>query len=124
METAVAKSMAALINIKRSAGWHCTWIPYGISIFDIVVFSVGIYRDIIVAVTSDTEQLCIFIEAIAAAGVGNQCEEILGAKVIDPWQRGIWCCNNIFFIGVIKMSEIHSGSPLINFILAEFFLIG
>ena len=60
-------------------------------------------------VTGDAEQLGIFIEAIATAGIGNQCEKILGAKVVDPWQRGVWCGNDIFFIDVIKMSEIHSG---------------
>ena len=107
MESAVSKSVAAFIGIQRSSGGHEAWVPDGVPFFYVIVFSVGIGWNIVVAVTCDTKELGIFIEAVASAGVGNQGEEILGAKVIDPWQWGIWCGNDVFFTDVIKMSEFH-----------------
>ena len=112
MEAAVAKTVVALIGIQRRAGRHCPRVPDGIAVLNVVIFSVGIYRNVVVAVAGNAQQLGILVEAVAAAGIGNQGKEILGAQVIDPGQRGIRCGDHIFFIRIIEMSEIHGKSSL------------
>ena len=79
--------MPALIAVEISLGGLPPGIPDGISIFYIYVLSVSVVRNVVVAVTGDPEQPCIFIEGIASAGIGNQCEEVLVSEVIDPGKR-------------------------------------
>ena len=77
VETAVAEAVAALVLIKRRLGRHGTGVPDVLAVMNVVVFSVGIDRDIIVAVPGDSEQLGILIEAVTAAGIGNQRKKVL-----------------------------------------------
>ena len=110
-KTAVSHTMTAFIGIYRCFGWHGAGIPDGVTIFDIVILSVGINRQCIVTVTGDTQQFCIFIEAVSAAGIGNKGEETFCAQIVDPWE---WCSrggNDIFSGFIIKMTEFHNYKP-------------
>ena len=111
MKMTVAKTMAAFIGIQRSAGRHTAWVPDGVTVLYVVILSVGIYRNVIVAVAGDAKELGILIEAVAAAGIGNQGEEILRTKVVDPGKRCVRGSNDVFFPFIVKMSEIHGGPP-------------
>ena len=62
-----------LISVQIGLGWHPSGIPDGIALFNIVVVSIAVERNIVITVSRQTKKLCIFIEAVAAAGVGNQC---------------------------------------------------
>ena len=104
--------MSAFIGIKLCAGRHKSRIPDGSVIVNIVIFSVGIVWDIIVAVAGDAEQLGIFIEAVASAGVGDQAEKILGSKIVDPWQWGAWSGDDVLAGFIVEMSEFHINPPL------------
>ena len=107
VKAAVAKAVTAFISIQGSAGRHCTRVPDGVLVFNVVVLSIGIHRNIVVAVTGNAKELGVLIEAVSAAGIGNQGKEIPGTKVIDPGQGSVRGSDHIFFIHIIEMSEIH-----------------
>ena len=115
-EAAVADAVAALIGIQLGLGWFPARIPDGIAIFDIVIFSISVVRDIVVAVTCDTKQLCIFVEAVSAAGIGYERKEIVASEVVDPRKRSPRGCDDVLAVGVIKISVFHIvRSPLLIF---------
>ena len=59
--------------------------------------------------------LVICSEEIAAACVAYKSEKTFTSKVINPWKRSSGSCYNIFFIIIIKISQIH-----INLVSAYF----
>ena len=77
---------------------------------DVIIFAVGIYRNIVVTVACDAQKLGILIKAVASAGIGNQGEEILSSQIVDPWKRGVRGSDDIFFCLVIKLTEFHKKS--------------
>lgn len=52
----------------------------------ILAFEIGTFftRHVVVSVAGDAAQLGVLVEGIAAAGVGDQAEEVLVAEVVDP----------------------------------------
>ena len=76
-KTAVAKAVAALIRIQGGLCRLPARIPDGIAIFNIIVPAVLVCRRIVITVAGQTQKLCVFVETVAAAGVGNQGKEIL-----------------------------------------------
>ena len=114
METAVAKTVSALVFVQRCSGGHCARIPDHISFFYVIVFSIRICRKIIVAVTGKPEQLCIFIKAVTTAGIGDQAEKVLRSQIIDPWKRSVRGCDHILLFFVVKETEFHWKSSLVK----------
>ena len=104
--------MSAFIGIQLCAGWHKSRIPDSSVIINIVILSIGIIWNVIVAVAGDAEQFGIFIEAVASAGVGDQAEKVLGSKIVNPWQRGAWSGDDVLTGFVVEMSEFHINPPL------------
>ncbi len=49
-------------------------------------------------------QARVAIEAISAGGVGDDAEEVLAAEIINPRQRRIGTGDDVFTVGVVKMS--------------------
>ena len=98
--------MTALIAVKLSLYRLPTWIPNGIAVLYVEIMTAIIKRNIIVTITCKSQQLCILIEAIAATCVGLNREEILTAKVINPWQGGFWGGNDILSGAVIENIRI------------------
>ena len=75
----VTHAVAAFIGIQICFDRHPTGIPYGITVFYIEVTATLIVWNVVVAVTCQAQQLCIFIETVPATGVGNQRKEIRAA---------------------------------------------
>ena len=71
-------------------------------------------RNAIITITSQTKELGILVEGIAAHCVGYQTEKIIRAQIIDPGQGCFGCSDDIFFINVIKKTKLHKSSPLKN----------
>ena len=107
----VSKTVAAAVGIQLSLCRLPSRVPYGITIFNIVVTTTGIQRAVVVTVSGDTHQFCIFVERVSAGRIGDQAEEILRSKIVDPWQRCAWGFDDIFFSGVIKVSKFHDYPP-------------
>ena len=111
----ISHSMMALIRIEISLRWHPARIPDRISFFNIVVMSVAVIWNIVVTISRKTKQLRIFIEAVTSTGIGDQRKEILGAQIVDPWKRGLWRCDDVFFVCIIEISKFHMKLLLILF---------
>ena len=103
----IAQTVTAFIIVQRGLRWLPARVPYGITIFNVIVASTLIGWTIIVAVAGQTKQLGIFIEGIAAGGIRNQAEEILCAKIIDPGKGCSGSFNDVFLCRIVKMTEFH-----------------
>ena len=103
-KAAVSHSMPAFIKIQRGLGRLPAGIPDAVSFFEIEISAIGIRRDVVVAIAGQTEKLCIFIERVAAAGVGNKTEKIAAAKIVDPGKRRCRICDDIFPVDIIKVT--------------------
>ena len=106
-KAAVAKAMMALVGIERRLGRLPARVPDGIAVLDVVVASVLIERRIVITVTGQTQKFCVLVEAVSAAGVGNQRKEVLRSKIVDPRKRSLRACDDILFFRIIKMSKLH-----------------
>ena len=70
-ETRVSDPVVTLVGIEFSLSRLPAGIPYLVLVCNIIILSVGIIGDIVVAVTSNSEHLGILVKAVAATGVGN-----------------------------------------------------
>ena len=104
----ITATMTALICIQLSLGGSPARRPDVTAIINIVVTSATeVERDIVITETGNTAKLSIFIEAVAAGSIRNQRKELLGAEVVNPRIRGSRGSNDIFFVRVIKITELH-----------------
>src|SRR5699024_3252489 len=85
-DAAVAKAVTALVKVQGSLYRLLARIPDRISLFNIKIMAIVIIGNIVVPITGDTQKLCIFIKAVAAAGIGNKTEKAIGSQIIDPRQ--------------------------------------
>ena len=69
----------ALIGIQLGLCGHPSRIPDCIAFLNIVVMTVAVEQDVVIAVSGQTQELCVFIKTVSAAGVGDQ-----GKKSLDP----------------------------------------
>ena len=104
--------MAAAVTVQRGLGGLPARIPYGFAILDVDPVAVHVQRGVIVAVTGQAAHPGVPVKAVTARRVGNQTEEVLAAKVVDPRQGCLRGGDDIFFILVIKISELHNASSL------------
>ena len=107
----IAHAMAAGIFVKFRLNRLPAGVPDGIAFLDVEIAAIGIGGDVIVAVTRDTAELCILVEAITTCRVGDQAEECLAAQIIDPWQRRFGVGDDVLAVCVIEMSELHRSTP-------------
>ena len=113
-ETGVADAMPAFVEIKRCLSRLPAWIPRDISVLNVVIFSIRVQRHAVVAVPGDPEHFCILVEAVSAAGIRYDREEVIAAKIVDP---GKWCPgsrDDIFEGLVIKITIFHRSLLLIK----------
>ena len=71
-KTTVAKSMTAFIRIQFRSRRHTARIPDHTVIVNVIIFSIGVHRYVIVAVSCDPHKFRIFIEAVATACIRDQ----------------------------------------------------
>ena len=100
--------MAAFVAVQLRLCGLPAGIPNSASIFNIDVLAVGIPGHVVIAVPGHAQQLCILIEGIAAAGVGNKAVKAIAAQVIDPGQRGLGSRDHVLLSCVVKITEFHS----------------
>ena len=99
--------MAAFVEVKWRLGRHGAGVPDLFAVMDIIVFAIGVYGNIVITITGNAEKLCVFVETVASAGVGDQRKEIVRSKIVDPGKRSVRGGNDIFFGIIVKMSEFH-----------------
>ena len=99
--------MTAFIGIKFRLRRLPSGIPDGIVVLNIEILPVVIIGNTVVAITCDTEKLCILIEGVTASGVGNQAEEVIAAEIVDPGKRRFRCGDDIFHGGIVKVTVVH-----------------
>ena len=99
--------MAAGIAVQLRFRGLPAGVPDGIAVLDVVVASVLIERRIVITVTGQTQKFCVLVEAVSAAGIGNQRKEVLRSQIVDPRKRSLRACDDILFFRIIKMSKLH-----------------
>ena len=116
-EYGVADALTALVGVERGLARQEGGRPgvdrlgvdcVGVHQAQVVVARAVVSRNVVVTVTGDAAQLCVLVEGVAAAGIGDQGEEVFVAEIIDPWQRGCWGLDHVFAGGVIEMAVLHS----------------
>ena len=99
--------MTALVRIQLGLRGLPARVPYGVPVLNVQIFTVDVGRYVIITITGQTQQLCIFIESISAAGVGYQTEKLIAAQVVDPGQGSGGGGNDLLPPGIIEMTEFH-----------------
>ena len=99
--------MTALIAVKLGLCGLPSGIPDRIAILDIEVFTIGIKRAVVIAITGETQELGILIEGVTSACVGDQRKELIGSEVVDPGSRSFGSSDNVLFVRIIKKTELH-----------------
>ncbi len=72
LDDGVAHTVAALILIQLCLYRGPAGVPYSTVIVDIEVTSAHIKRHVVIAVTCDTSETCILVEAVTACCVGDE----------------------------------------------------
>ena len=118
-ESAVPESMMTLIGIQGRLDWLPPGSPYGSVMIDKIIPPVRVSRHVVIAVACEPKKLRIFIEAVAAAGIGNQGKEIFISQIINPGKRRRRRCNNVFLFFRNQNIQISSLLFIPLFILPE-----
>ena len=108
-DAGVAKAMAALEGIEFGAGRFPTGIPDRLALLHIQEAAVVIHRVVVVAITREATELGVLPEGVAARGLRRHAEELVLAEIIQPGQGRVWACDNIFAVGVVKVSVVGHG---------------
>ena len=118
-EHGVADALTALIGVERRLAWQEGRRPrvnrlgvdgVGVHKAQIVVARAVVAGHVVVTVAGDATQFGVLVEGVAAAGIGDQGEEVLVAEVVDPWQRGCRSFDYILAGGIIEVAVLH-GNP-------------
>ena len=112
LQNGVAQTVAAAVTVQRGLGGLPARVPHGVAVLDVDAVTVHVQRRVIVTVAGQAAHPGIPVKAVTARRVGDQTEEVLAAKVVDPWQGCLRGGDDIFFILVIKISELHNASSL------------
>ncbi len=110
-KTAVTDAVAALIGIQFCFYGLPAGIPHRIPVFYVKILPVHVTGYIIITVTGQAQQLCILIKSITTAGIGNQAEKIITAKVVDPGKRCFRGSDHVLTVRIIEMTKFHIFSP-------------
>jgi len=112
LQNGVAQTVAAAVTVQRGLGGLPARVPYGFAILDVDPVAVHVQRGIVVAVAGQAAHPGVPVKAVTARCVGDQTEEVLTAKVVDPGQGRLRGGDDVFLILVIKISELHNASSL------------
>ena len=112
LQNGVAQTVAAAVTVQRGLGGLPARVPHGVAVLDIDPVAVHVQRGVVVAVAGQAAHPGVPVKAVTARRVGDQTEEVLAAKVVDPRQGRLRGGDDILFILVIKISELHNASSL------------
>ena len=108
LDNCVAHTVTAGIAVKLCFNRAPAGVPYCALIVDIEVSSAHINGDVVVTVSCDSSESCVLKEAVASCGIGDQREELLCSEVVYPRIGSSGVCDDIFLIGVIEKTKLHS----------------
>ena len=112
LHNGVAQTVAAAVTVQRGLGGLPARVPHGVAVLDIDPVAVHVQRGVIVAVAGQAAHPGVPVKAVTARRVGDQTEEVLAAKVVDPGQGRLRGGDDVFLVPVIKISELHNASSL------------
>ncbi len=75
------------------------------------VAAADVERRVVVAVPGQPAQPGVAVERIAARGVRDQPEVLLGAQVVDPGQRGVGSLDDVLTGLIVEVAVTHYASP-------------
>ena len=108
-DAGVAHAVAALVFVERRLAGLPAGRPHGAAVVDVEVASAVVHRHVVVAITGDAAELGVLVERISAGGVGDEREEILVAQIVYPRPGRGRVGDDVFAVGVVKMSVfLHS----------------
>lgn len=116
LEHGVADAVAATVDVQRGLGGQERGRPSlgGCAVLvhagDVVVAGAVVAGHVVVAIAGDAAQFGVLVEAVAAAGVRDQGEEVFVAQVVDPWQRGGRGLDHVLAGCIIEVSVSHGSS--------------
>ena len=100
----VSEAVAAAVLIQFCLNRLPAGVPHGFPFFYIEIVPSAVHGTVVIAVTCQSQELCILIEAVAACRVGNQAEKVLRPEIIDPGKRCPRVRNHIFPLLIIKIT--------------------
>ena len=103
----VAHAVAALVAVELGLYRGPAGVPDSVAVLDVEVSSAHVDGDVVIAITCDTAQTSVLIEAVAACGIGYQRKESLCSEVVYPRIGGTGRSNDILTFFVVKMTEFH-----------------
>src|SRR6478736_357776 len=106
----VAEAVTALVEAEFLLHRHERGRPAVPAVVDVEVAAAGIRRHVVVAIARQTTHLRVTVEAVPAALVRNEPEELLATQVVDPRVRGLGCRDDVFFTGVVEVTKAHDRS--------------
>ena len=117
----VSEAVAAAVLIQFCLNRLPAGIPHGIPFFYIEIVPAAVHGAVVVAVSRQTQELCVLIKAVAARRVGDQAEKILSSQIIDPGERCPRICDHIFPLLIIKITIFSHLSLQFNTIIFGFY---
>ena len=103
----VAHAVAALVAVELGLYGGPAGIPDSVAVLDVEVSAAHVDWNVVIAITCDTAQTSVLIEAVSACGVGYQRKESLCSEVVYPRIGGTGRSNDILTVFVVKMTEFH-----------------
>ncbi len=113
LEDRVAHAVAALVAVKRRAHRQEGRGPDHVVVHDVGEAAAQVAAGLVVAVADQPTQLGVPVEAVAAAGVGDQAEEGVAAQVVDPRKRRFRRRDDVFLRNIVKIAKLHSHSSVL-----------
>ena len=106
----VREADAALVEVELALHRRPAGRPVVAAVVDVVVAAADVGRDVVVAVARQPPQPGVAVEAVAAAGVRDEAEELLGAEVVDPGVGRPRRLDDVLAGGIVEVAEAHESS--------------
>ena len=105
-DAGVVQTMPALVFVQRCLARFPSRIPDSGTIYEVEIATYRIHRYAVITITGDAAEFRVFVEIITTSRIGDQAEEILVSKVVDPRERCLRIGDDVLPFGVIKMSVL------------------
>ena len=114
LNNGIAHTVAALVAVKVCLYGRPAGVPYMTVVVDVEIASAHIHGNVVIAVTCNTAQSRVLIEAVTARGIGDKREKALCSEVVYPRVGSFWRGDDVFLIGVVEVTEFHWFLPVLS----------
>ena len=111
LNDAVSHAVTAGVAVQLCLGRLPADVPDGPAVPNVYMIAVCVQGTGVIAVTGQTAESGILIKGISACGIRQNGKKLLTAQVVDPRQGRAGSGDHIFFLRVIKISELHRRPP-------------